>query len=82
MILTDPPIVLQEKQLILSRRNLLEGTKPSQIGPLMFPFERSKIQNEAAVFVMITDERNRSKMKISLGERDILMCWDESGTES
>jgi len=31
---------------------------------------------------MVTDERERIETQMSLGGRDILICWDEPGTET
>lgn len=80
VIFTEPPIVLQEKQSILSRTNILLGRRPSSIGASVLNIERAKINNDKALFVMITDERERTQM--SLGALDILICWDEPGTET
>lgn len=82
VIFTEPPIVLQEKQSILSRSNILEGKKPNLIGASVFNIERAKINNDQALFVMITDERERIETQMLLGGRDILICWDEPGSET
>lgn len=82
VIFTEPPIVLQEKQSILSRTNILLGRRPSSIGASVLNIERAKINNDKALFVMITDERERTQTQMSLGALDILICWDEPGTET
>lgn len=80
VVFSKPPIVLQEKQSILSRKNILRDRLPNKIGLLTFSIEREKVQSNT-VFVMITDERDRAGITLT-SQRDILICWDEAGTET
>jgi hypothetical protein len=81
-VLTDPPIIIQEKQSILSRKRVLGGQKPNMIEKLSFSIERDKVQKDV-VFMMITDERDRKLWEsMKLGERDFLISWDEKGSQT
>jgi hypothetical protein len=76
IIFTDPPIVLQEKQSIVSRQNIFKSRKPKLMGLNVFNTERAKVQKEA-IFVFVTDDRARNDLELS--DNDILIS---SGSET
>ena len=79
VIFCEPPIVIQEKQSVLSRKNVLNGEVSNIIASDMVIDERLKIQNDA-IFVLVTDERDRPFTREQ--EWTHVVSWNASGTRT
>ncbi|CAG8666920.1 18610_t:CDS:2 [Racocetra fulgida] len=60
LLLTDPPILIQDKQQIVSRKKIIDGKLPNMLGKGLVEKEHNKCKNIGKhIFVFVTDSKKR-----------------------
>lgn len=82
-LLTDPPILIQDKQRVVSRQNVLKGNEPKIFPKGLLQEERKKCESIGShYFVIVTDEKKRPNTSSSSSEDvDMDPAPDERGTD-
>jgi hypothetical protein len=75
MVLCDPPLLIQDKQSVKARQQLLQGKSPGPVPkdgkPNSVSSERAKCNVKDAIFVYVSDHRARDETVANLGPRDV-----------
>lgn len=88
MVLCDPPLLIQDKQSVSARRQLLQGCSP---GPVpkngksnSVSSEKAKCNIAGAIFVYVSDHKARADTCATLGPQDVVVLGpdDPGGTSS
>jgi hypothetical protein len=59
-LLTNPPILIQDKQLVVSRKKLMDGYQPIMLTKGLVKEEHDKCGNVGShIFLFVTDAKNR-----------------------
>ncbi|CAG8715856.1 2054_t:CDS:1, partial [Funneliformis caledonium] len=75
-ILTESPILIQDKQSITSQKRQIIGNNPNVIAKNLLKNEHTKCDIDDHIFILVTDKKQRDNSDEKLKDNEILISYN------